>query len=76
MSLYWRDAIWEVDDLLNKELAEWSHSKSCGQCGSMSKWRSVISGVPQGTCTIQHIIFVSDMDSGTAPTLSKFVYDV
>jgi len=35
----------------------------------------VISGAPQGTCTIQHIISVSDMDSGIERTLSKFVYD-
>ncbi|GAB0208936.1 mitochondrial enolase superfamily member 1 [Grus japonensis] len=38
--------------------------------GSMSKWRTVTSGVPQG-----FIIFVGDMDSGIECTLSKFADD-
>ena len=45
--------------------------------GSVSDWKSVMSGIPHGSVPgwILFIIFISDMDSGVECTLNKFADD-
>jgi len=57
-----------MDHLVNKELAEWSHSKSCSQCLSVQVETS-----DKGL--VLFYIFVGGIDSSIECTRSKFADD-
>ena len=61
---------------MDKELAEWLHSITVLK-SSVSKWRPVMSGVPQESVLglMLFNIFVSNTYSGIECTLSKFADD-
>ena len=66
-----------MDHILDKELAN-GHTQKVAVSSSMSKWRLVTNGIPQGSLLrlVLFNIFVGDVNSGIECTLSKFADDV